>query len=189
MWPDLYDEKGKVRPPQESRSERQPRSSASPATQHHVRTFIPYAPNQPKLEARALLQNLFEALELPGELDNYHSAILISYRTLWEHRRDDSWVSPTIEKLCLLDIRLLEAYPNFLREAQLDLFEDPPSRLLALPAFEQLIGLYEQEGYLHEAMDVAMRASRMGQGSDLIESVRERFEALQAEGTVEDGTG
>lgn len=158
-------------------------NSASPATQHSVRRVGRRQPDQTSPTAQELLQELFKTLELPGELNDYHSAISISCSSLWSHRRDAPWVSPAIERFCLLEIRLLEVFPNFRQDAHPDSYTDNVAPL-RYAAFDNLVRLYEREGYLLEAMDVAERAKRMGQGDELADQLRERVEALRAEGGI-----
>jgi hypothetical protein len=81
-----------------------------------------------------------------------------------------------IERLCWLDIELVEAYPETL--------EYEPGKCFRVSTFESLLHLYEREGYLHEAVAVAERGLRCGQDlSGRLEDLRKRLTAMEAEDT------
>lgn len=146
-------------------------SSASPAT-----TWAQQAVPEPATP-QAVLQRLYEALELPGEASNYHFAIQNCHEALWHHRYEHPWVVPEIERLCWLDIRLLEADPKILQfEVQGGKVSYGRSR-----AFERLIRLYERNGYLAEALDVAQRAVRFHAEESITQPIRERLAQLEEE--------
>jgi hypothetical protein len=48
-------------------------------------------------------------------------------------------------------------------------------------AFYRLVNLYENEGYLKEALEVARRAGRFNQAHHYFESLQERIARLEAE--------
>ncbi len=123
-------------------------TSASPV---HQRVFGSGTDTTPQ-EA---LRHLEETLELPGELSDYHFAIQEVCKTVYEGRREDLSLLEEVERLCWLDIELLESYPEIV-EAQ-------PGQYIRVFAYERLVTLYEGEGYFHEALEVAERSLRMGQ--------------------------
>jgi len=82
-----------------------------------------------------------------------------------------------IEKLCWLDIRLLEALPDTLRYQQ----TDGAFFYARSIAFERLIQMYERNGYLAEALDVAQRATRFHADDTILKPLRERLERLETE--------
>jgi hypothetical protein len=58
-----------------------------------------------------LLRRLHETLALPGKATDYHFAILGTCGTIWANRRDHPELIGDLERLCLLDIALVEAKP------------------------------------------------------------------------------
>jgi hypothetical protein len=144
-------------------------TSASPASSH---SFGDLSPNQP---VEAHLRWLSEVLELPGTASDYHFAIQRCVEELWRRRRQDPTVLPTIDQLCWLNIRLIEARPNAITYER-----DGKKSYFRVLAFGYLIQLYEREGYVAEALDVAERAARFdNEGS--IEDLRVRLAQLEAE--------
>jgi hypothetical protein len=78
-------------------------TSASPASQHASER-----PSEPQ-DLRQVLLRLYEVLELPGELSDYHFAIQNTCKTIFGRRREDLNLLEELERLCWLDIELLEA--------------------------------------------------------------------------------
>ena len=146
-------------------------SSASPA-----RNWLAQ-PLPADVAPAAILQHLYEALELPGVASDYHFAIQGCFERLWGQRRTHPWILREIEKLCWLDIRLLEALPDTLRHEQ----TDGTSFYARSIAFERLIHLYERNGYLAEALDVAQRATRFHADDTILRPLQERLARLEAE--------
>ena len=128
--------------------------------------------------AHKSLQRMYEALELPGTLSDYHFVIQNCCQQLWDYhmRRKDPWVYNEIEKLSWLDIRLVEAYPEIVK------FNGNDGTVYAtIVAFSFLISLYKQEGYLHEALDVAKRAVKFDQLHYVLEELMQKVSMLEAE--------
>lgn len=121
-----------------------------------------------------ILQRLYETLELPGVASDYHFALLSAYESLSSRARREPELYADMEKLCLLDIALVERLPMIVR----DTAGAMPFRV---PAFERLVTLYERNGLLDEALAIARRAAAAGQGTDLAEQIEERIAALRAE--------
>jgi hypothetical protein len=149
-----------------------PRGTASPAER---RGATPTAGTE---SAHKSLRRMYEALELPGTPSDYHFVIQSCCQQLWNFttRRTEPWVFLEIEKLCWLDIRLLEAFPQM---AQVDRSEGPA--YFHVVAFDTLIRLYKQEGYLYEALDVAKRAVKFDQQHEALEELQQRVAILEAE--------
>jgi hypothetical protein len=124
-----------------------------------------------------LLRRLQEALELPGRPSDYHFAIMGAYEDLWLRRREEPDVLPELERLCLLDIGLLEAIPNIIRTVG-NREVLPP---LSAPAFSRLIYLYERNGLLEDALAIAKRGVALGQSGDDVERLSQRIASLLAE--------
>ncbi len=118
--------------------------SASPASQH-MRTDK----DGPLTE---VLHRLHEALELPGTASDYHYALMETYQALYSRRREEALALVEVERLCWLDIALVERCPR-------DRGEEFDLREVDHPAFSRLMQIYEREGYLLEARSVAERAA------------------------------
>lgn len=125
--------------------------------------------------AQARLRQLYESLELPGELLDYHFAIQGGCSELWRLRREEPCVLGEIEHLCWLDIQLIQAYPT--------LFQAKNDRgFLLITTFQHLLSLYEQEGYLSDACRVAEIAVKFNQQQPVFERIKSRLANLKAEG-------
>jgi len=123
-----------------------------------------------------LLRNVYEGLELPGEPSDYHFLVQGCANELWGRRRQEPEVLDKVEQFCLFDLRLIEARPD----AVSDEFSDEP-RFYRVLAFAILINIYQREGFLHEALDVAERAARFGQENEAQDRLLERIAAVEAE--------
>jgi hypothetical protein len=146
-------------------------TSASPAQQWQTR------PQKGETAAQTALRQLEEALELPGELADYHFRLQHCHDELWKYRREEPWVLPIIERLCWLDIQLIETYPAIITYES----QDRQRHYYQVSAFERLITLYEREGFLYEALDVAKRAVRFENAQHALERLQTRLTILVAE--------
>jgi hypothetical protein len=127
-------------------------------------------------EPADIIRSLYEALELPGTVADYHFKMLGTCSTLWSLRKQRPELLPELEKILLLDIALIEAHGDSLA------FEhNGEHRMPRVPAFGQLISLYEHEGFVHEALEIAKLATAAGQGPSDEERLSERLAKLQAE--------
>jgi hypothetical protein len=143
--------------------------SQSPAKEHT-------AASPRETSAAAALKHLAEVLELPGEPADYHFALQGCVESLHRQRRDDPAVYAEMERLCLLNIRLLEACPSAVE------FENGgETRYFRILAFAYLVGLYSQEGFLKEALEVAERSARFKQEGLGAEELRLRLARIVAE--------
>lgn len=119
---------------------------------------------------------MYEAIELPGQASDYHFAIQGCLQTLWRRRAEAPALLDQFEQLCWLDIRLIEARPGIIR------FErDREVQFARVLGVEYLARLYERNGYLKEALEVARRLSRLGQGSSDIDDLRARLALVESE--------
>jgi hypothetical protein len=123
-----------------------------------------------------LVRNVYEGLELPGEPAGYHFLIQGSASQLWTHRREDPHVVGEVEKLCWLDIRLIETCPEAVRNEYSEKRE-----FCEIISFHRLIDIYEREGFLAEALDVAELGARYGQSDEARERLKRRIEAAENE--------
>ena len=127
-----------------------------------------------------MLKRLWEGLELPGEPSDYHFAIQGAAGALWARRAAEPEVLAWFEHLSWLDLRLVQAVPDAVRD---EFAGAHPGRqeFFSVSAFHSLISLYSREGLLQEALEVAQLAQRFGQGEDALADLEERFAALRAE--------
>lgn len=149
-------------------------TSSSPSNQWES------SPRANETKADFILRRLHEKLELPGTLSDYHFAIQNGHDELQKQIRQAPWVLNEIERLCWLDIRLIELYP-----ATITWEQEGKKEFFRVSAFYRLIDLYLKEGYLAEAMNVAEIAERFGQKGDALERLRERAALLAAENDAE----
>lgn len=143
-------------------------TSASPVKQWTTQ------PRSGEGPAQTRLRQLYETLELPGELLDYHFAIQGCCSGLWRSRREEPWIFAELEQLCWLDIQLIQAYP--------DMMQAPNERaFLVVTTLQYLIALYEQEGYLSEALQVAEIAAKFNQQEQALKRIKSRIANLEAE--------
>jgi hypothetical protein len=141
-------------------------TSASPAHQWETE------PRPGETTAQTALRQLFETLELPGEIEDYHFALQHCIEQLWKQRRAEPWIWEEMERLCWLNIHLVEAFP-----APFVILE----QFVFIRAFAMLVRCYEAEGYLREALEVAERGARLGQTDLPIDALRQRIRQLEDE--------
>ena len=144
-------------------------ASASPAQQHAIVELG-------NLPSAKLLRNMYECIELPGRPSDYHFLIQSRAEELWKRRREEPSVLEEVEKLCWLDIRLIETRPDIIRD---EYTEEP--NFYRVVAFATLIDLYEREGFLREALGVSDRAAAFQQGEQHQQRLRARIAAVEAE--------
>jgi hypothetical protein len=140
-------------------------SSASPA---HERAFIDLR----ERSVEFIRRNLVEALELPGIVTDYHFAIQTACEELWRRRLDNPQYLTELERWCRLDLALLKARPHefqYERDGELSYY--------LIRAFGYLRSLYEKEGALLEALEVAEEESRFNPNEKQLGELRERVRA------------
>ncbi len=115
---------------------------------------------------------LDESLELPGTPSEYHFALLRTYEFLWPSRRRQCEILSDIERLCLLDIQLVETVPSIINSDGV---------IFSVPAFIHLIQLYELDGYLEDAFHLARRAAAIGQNEDNVNRLEKRTSESRSE--------
>ena len=149
-------------------------SGASPA--HDWKTV----PRQGESEATTFLRQAYETLELPGTLSDYHFALQRTHDELNKFIGKESWVPAEIEKLCRLNVRLLEKHPETVSYEN-----DEGVNYARVTAFNRLIGLYENEGYLRDALEIAKIAIRFDYGSETVEELEKRIKLMEIEDEYE----
>jgi hypothetical protein len=149
-------------------------TSASPV---HRRGFD----SRPRLDGpHDVVRHLEETLELPGEASDYHFAIQSALGMVLGGRRSDPTVLEAAERLAWLDIRLVQARPEAITSERADRLPDE-SRFYRVPTFHHLISLYEREGALQEALDVAEIAVRFEQLEAKRDEIAARLAALNGD--------
>jgi hypothetical protein len=123
----------------------------------------------------AILHRLHETLELPGTLSDYHTVIQGAAATLWNRRREDPSLLAEVERLCWLNIRLIEEHPETIAHER-----DGVTEYFSGSAYDTLITLYEREGFVYEALAIAERAARFN-AIPIIDQLKQRIELLKAE--------
>ena len=127
-------------------------------------------------EPEDVIRSMYEALELPGTVSDYHFKLLNACGALWSRRKRRPEFLPELEKILLLDISLVGLHGDSL------MFEQDGGPVMpGVPAFDQLISLYEGDGFIHEALAIAKLATAAGQGSSDEERLAERLVELEAE--------
>lgn len=145
-------------------------SSASPAKEWKT------TPRPGESEAKTLLRQLYEILELPGTLSDYHFALQNTHGALKNYVGQEAWVLPEIEKLCRLNIQLFEKHPETITYET-----DDGIHYFGVTAFHTLIDIYKKEGYLHKALEIAKIAGRFNYYKDAVQELEDRIKLLELE--------
>lgn len=146
-------------------------TSRSPAGEHLLE-------DASKAPTARVLRNLSEALELPGELSDYHFAIQGVVTLLWSRRAEEPGAFAELERLCWLDLQLVQAWSEAVTYED----RDGQRQFFAVTAFRVLLDLYLTEGALNEAARVLELADRFGNGEiPSARRARERCSAFAAE--------
>lgn len=128
-------------------------TTASPAARWQT------TPLPSETTAQTIVRRCHEALELPGTLTDYHFIIQRAHEELWKHRHHEPWTVAETERLCWLHVRLVRACGGaIISPENNEGVEHPP-----VVAFQRLVEMYEQDGYLREALVVARLAIRFNQ--------------------------
>jgi len=125
-----------------------------------------------------VLQILAETLELPGEPSDYHFGIQNAVSTLWSRRAEGPQMFVEMERLCWLDLRLIQVFPDSVT------FERPDSgvQFFSVTTIRTLLDLYLMEGALSDAAGVLELADRFGNGdTPSARRARERCAAFATE--------
>jgi hypothetical protein len=144
-------------------------TSASPV---HARAYS----ERSNYSSGDIVRNVYEGLELPGEPSDYHFLLQGSASQLWSLRRAEPRVIAEVEKLCWLDIHLIEACPSAASDGD-------DRGFYSILTFGTLIEIYEREGFLAEAVSAAELAARFGQGDAAKERLTHRIDAVKSETT------
>jgi hypothetical protein len=114
------------------------------------------------------------ALELPGQPMDYHFAMQGAADLLWKRRRKSPSTFPSSSGSAGSTSASSRSIPEW--------FKIAPSRdeYLAISAFQRLVGVYEVEGFLRDALAAAERFARFRPSVDLTD-LRTRVARLDAE--------
>lgn len=145
----------------------EPDDSSSPAAQRM------FDLNIADMSVDAMLRNLYETLEVPGEVEDYHFAIQDVIQELWRRRRSEPLLLAHVESLSWLDVSLIQACPDAI------MFGDE-LQYFNVPAFGRLITLYTREGAWRDALVVADIGEQFGAYPGRA-AIAERVAALDAE--------
>ncbi|MFF1322411.1 hypothetical protein ACFVZZ_23710 [Streptomyces chartreusis] len=145
-------------------------TSATPASRH-----VPV-----EASGAGLVTRVWEALELPGEAMDYHFVLQGAVDRLWSGRRAYPEGLALLEGFALLDLELMEAAPQAIS------FDSGPvpATFVHVTSVPRLVMLLEREGAFTEALGVARRLGRFGQGEDAVARLSEKLGALTVEATV-----
>lgn len=145
-------------------------TSASPANEH-------FRDDDSDFSVEGVLANVAEALELPGIASDYHFGIQGAVQWLWKRRYDDAGVFDEVERLCWLDLQLIQSQPQ-----AVSMERDGATQYFRVVAFQTLVTMYSTEGALTDAVRVLDLARRFEQSeSSALEKIRSRHESLMAE--------
>jgi hypothetical protein len=134
-----------------------------------------------QISSQAVIQRLWEAVELPGQPRDYHFALQRAADVLWERRRrSEAGVLRTVEQIAWLDIELVEIMPTTIHDE-----ENRNPIVYTVTSFQTLRDLYLREGFLCEALAVARRAERLDQSAARVADLEARLEALRTEDGAE----
>lgn len=160
-------------------------TSSSPAATWETK------PIKDETEGQTAFRQLQERLELPGTISDYHFEIQRGHGALWARAREEPWVLEEVERLCWLDIRLINEYPETITLEPIRIDDEHLAKLAAerradrnffgVDAFHQLISMYEREGYLREAFEVAKIGQKFEQSAGKVEEVEEQIKRVEAE--------
>lgn len=115
---------------------------------------VAFKTNWNELSPMAVAGAVESALEMPGEAGDYYFVMLSATEALWTHRAEHPWFRFYIERLCRLQIQVLEVKP-----ADLKLGVDFNTTV----AFPRLARLLEEDGRLSEAIGVAVLGTTYGE--------------------------
>jgi hypothetical protein len=131
-------------------------------------------PNNRELPAAALLRNVHEGLELPGEPADYHFLIQRTADALWRRQRNEPQLCLEVEQLCWLDISLIKVRPDAVGDVV-----DGHWKFHAITGFWLLIQLYEGGSDPARALQVAEIAALYGQCENARQRLARKTDAEQ----------
>jgi len=157
--------------------------SLAPATAHLREALEDGWTGEEFWPTEQLLQRLYEALELPGEGEDYHRALTQVQRALAPRKLAEPDILDVLEALASLDVRLLLAYPAAVTRH----IPEGGQVFLGNSGFNDLIQLYRREGFLRDALELAELEQQHfpGNGDHWLNDVATRLEAIRNEAPPE----
>lgn len=140
-------------------------TSASPASRYFSGRDAP-------VTTREVLDRLHAGLALPGTPSDYHFAIQHAIEAVWKRRHTDPDAAAVVERLCLLDLHLVEAYPDPFRSG---------GSFAVIHAARLLVQLYEGAGDLEAALAAARRVEPMLNGTQDVTRLEGKLRLMHEE--------
>lgn len=97
------------------------------------------------------------ALILPGTPSDYHFGITSAVEILYKKRKESEKAIDLVEKLCLLDISMIESLPQIAEPKNYNDDHWNPGQFPVHPSYRRLITIYMKEGLLEDAVDLEKR--------------------------------
>lgn len=120
-------------------------------------------------------ERVLDALELPGQIMDYHFAMQGVGDLLHKRRRAEPWLFSFVEWLAWFDARLLESHRELFR-----IGDKADDGYLSVFSVGFLVDVHEDEGCVHEALALAERFAWY-QPADVVERLRARAAGMLAE--------
>jgi hypothetical protein len=118
---------------------------------------------------------VLSALELPGQVSDYHFAMQGVAEFLYKRRRSEPGHLPFVEWLYSFDALLVEAH-----EADFRLTPEK-SEYVNVLAFDFLVDINRREGRLNDALALARRFARFRAARDTVSELEARVAQMSAE--------
>lgn len=157
-------------------------SLTSPAIEHLKEALGDAWPGGDLCPTETVLKRLYEALELPGTVEDYHGALTQVRYVLQMRKLAEPAVLDALESLAWLDVRLVLGHPAAFT------YEDPEpghAGFLGIAGFNDLIRLYRGEGFLREALQVAELLQQFPVDDSWLSDLQGRLEIIRSEGVAE----
>ncbi len=105
-----------------------------------------------------------------------HFALQNCSQELQNHTGREAWVSSAVEQICRWNIDLIETHPETITYES-----DSGTHYFGVTAFRKLIGMYEKEGYLQEALEVARISIKFDHDVGKLEELEARLKQIKFE--------
>jgi hypothetical protein len=126
-------------------------------------------------EPAQLERRLYEAIELPGTISDYHFIVMAATSSMELLARDDPALLTQVEEFCLLDLRITGDHPELFTWTD----KEGDTRHLRVTTCDILARLYRQEAAVAEWLEVEEQAARLSQGDP--DAVRRLIAELEAD--------
>lgn len=113
-------------------------------------------------------------MKRPSNCRDYHFIMATYCEEAYKRRKEYPAVLAEVERFCLVDVELVEAFPGAVQNVLGEFYH--------VPSYGRLATLYEREGFLREALEMSERGLAHGQDfGRKVEELRGRVAALEAE--------